>query len=275
MLILGAQFLLQEESNLMAAELQEKKSALETAKRMRFRERHLYRSREDLRLLAVHLQEMMEEERTRISRQVHDELGQSLTGFKMDLAWACRKLNEPQDSEDFLRAMERLSELSKDIESTIHEVRRIARELRPGPLDDFGLTAAIEYHISEFERRTGIACFLKHDGKPWKLADPARTEIFRIFQEAMTNVARHAEATQIRIGLAEENGFLLLDVGDNGRGITLQAGSSHSLGLIGMRERAAMLGGILEVSGTSSSGTRVRLHVPLPEDAIQAGGGCL
>lgn len=243
--------------------------------RFRFREYYLYQSREELRELTAHLQQVIEADRSKISREIHDELGQSLTGLKMDLAWMIRKIGDSRDPADFDAVRERLVELSKSIDGTLGDVRRIARNLRPGTLDDLGLTAALEFHLQEFERRTGIACSFDCDGKIRELADSGRIEIFRIFQEIMTNVARHAEASEVRVQLREEFGGLLLDVADNGCGISLQGGEAKSLGLIGMRERTALLGGVLEISGTPKSGTRIRLHIPRDDSLLQSQGGLL
>ena len=241
--------------------------------KFRFREYYLYRSREELRALIAHLQESLEEDRTKISREIHDELGQSLTGLKMDLAWILRKLGDSPAPEEFDLVKARLADLSRSVDGIMGDVRRIAGNLRPGPLDDLDLTAALEFHLQEFERRTGIACGYECDAKISELREAGRVEVFRIFQEIMTNIARHAEATEVKVELREELGGILLDVSDNGRGITLQGGDSKSLGLIGMRERTALLGGVLEISGTPQSGTRIRLHVPWDEALIQSQEG--
>ncbi|MBI2951669.1 sensor histidine kinase, partial [bacterium] len=228
----------------------------EVIERKRVSER-LGRSQGQLRHLSVRLQSIREEERARIAREVHDELGQALTALKMDLTWMSNRLAKDQTS---LR--ERAGSMKQLIDTTIQTVRRISTELRPGVLDDLGLTAAVEWQAQEFQGRTGIRCALTVRPEEIPL-DPARaTAVFRIFQEILTNVARHADATRVEIFLRERDGHVTLEVTDNGRGITQdQVSSSRSLGLIGMRERALAWSGEVEISG--GRGTRVMVRIPV------------
>ena len=222
-------------------------------------EDQLRESHEQLRALSVYLQTVREEERTRIAREVHDELGQALTGCKLDLSWIAGKL--PRDLKPLL---EKTRTLSAHIDSTIQMVRRIATELRPGILDHLGLGAALEWQANEFQTRTGIKCDVHAN-----LGDPAlnpelNTTFFRIFQETLTNVIRHAGATQVHVSLKERDGRIILEVKDNGRGISREEiSNTRSMGLLGMRERAGLLGGTFKI-GCMPGGKGTRLTVSIP-----------
>ena len=223
-------------------------------------------SREQLRDLAAHLESVREEERTRIAREIHDELGQILTGLRFDLTRLATHLPAEQAAvRDDTRAMLAL------VDSSIKEVRRIATDLRPKVLDDLGLVAALEWQAQEFQGRTGIPCrFVVDEAEP--SPDPkVGTAVFRICQETLTNVARHAGASQVTIRLQEEAGALVLTVTDNGRGITdLGLTNRTSLGLLGIRERARLLGGTFSIEGRPGGGTTVSVHIPLmtPGDQV-------
>jgi signal transduction histidine kinase len=222
-------------------------------------EEQLRESHEQLRALSVYLQTVREEERTRIAREVHDELGQALTGCKLDLSWIAGKL--PRELKPLL---EKTRTLSAHIDSTIQMVRRIATELRPGILDHLGLGAALEWQANEFQTRTGIKCDVQGN-----LGDPAlnpelNTTFFRIFQETLTNVIRHAGATQVTVSLKERDGRIILEVKDNGRGISREEiSNTRSMGLLGMRERAGLLGGTFKI-GCMPGGKGTRLTVSIP-----------
>ncbi|MEY2429702.1 MAG: hypothetical protein QOJ40_2587, partial [Verrucomicrobiota bacterium] len=222
-------------------------------------EDQLRESHEQLRALSVYLQTVREEERTRIAREVHDELGQALTGCKLDLSWIAGKL--PRDLKPLL---EKTRTLSAHIDSTIQMVRRIATELRPGILDHLGLGAALEWQANEFQTRTGIKCDVHAN-----LGDPAlnpelNTTFFRIFQETLTNVIRHAGATEVHVSLKERDGRIILEVKDNGRGISREEiSNTRSMGLLGMRERAGLLGGTFKI-GCMPGGKGTRLTVSIP-----------
>ncbi|HKB57946.1 MAG TPA: histidine kinase [Lacunisphaera sp.] len=235
----------------------------ERSERKRAEER-LRESHEQLRALSVYLQYVREEERTRIAREVHDELGQSLTSLKLDLAWlAGRQPVGQRPLHDKIKAM------SRHIDTTIQTVRRIATELRPGILDDLGLVAALEWQANEFQGRTGIECDVAstlRDDTP--LDADLNTAFFRIFQETLTNIMRHASATRVVVRSSEEQGSVLLVVKDNGRGITAaEIHDTRSIGLVGMGERAALLGGEVSFQSEPGKGTVVTVKIPRTHSA--------
>ncbi|MBI4661130.1 MAG: response regulator [Verrucomicrobia bacterium] len=230
----------------------------ERSERQRAEER-LRDSNEQLRALTVYLQYVREEERTRIAREVHDELGQALTGLKMDLAWLTSRL--PKDLKPLAT---KASAMAAQVDSTIQTVRRIATELRPGILDDLGLVAAIEWQAHEFQTRTGIPCTVASTVHDPILDQDLNTAFFRIFQETLTNIIRHANAKQVEVRFQEMEGKLVLEVKDDGRGITeAEIGNTRSIGLLGMRERAGLLGGEVLVKGERGKGTTVTVTIPL------------
>jgi len=219
----------------------------------------LRRSMEQLRALSVYLQYVREDERIRISRQVHDELGQALTGLKMDLYWLANRLPKK-----YRTVHEKTRAMSAHIDATIQTVRRIATELRPGILDDLGLVAAIEWQAQEFQKRTGIECVVSSDLKDTILDQDLNTAFFRIFQETLTNIIRHAQASRVDVNLRQEEGALVLEVKDNGRGISeAELNDTRSIGVLGMRERAALLQGELQITGVPGQGTTVAVRIPL------------
>ena len=194
---------------------------------------------DELRELSEALLSMREEERTRISHAIHDELGQALTGLKMDVAWLQRHLGQDQTT---LR--EKTRAMSDLIDATVQTVRQIAAELRPGVLDDVGLVAAVEWQLQEFQTRTGIQCQLTGVVEKSALDADLSTAAFRIFQEALTNVARHAQASRLKVNLEETATHLTLQIRDSGRGISDgEINHPKSIGLLGMRERARQRGG--------------------------------
>jgi signal transduction histidine kinase len=221
-------------------------------------------SREQLRHLANHLQKIREEERTRIARELHDQFGQTLSVLKMDLSWISKHLPDPDPS---LQA--KLDAMGAVIDATLQVLHRVCTELRPVILDDFGLAAAIQWQAEDFQGRTGIACSLTFDTEADKLSQNVSTAVFRIFQETLTNVLRHAAATEIDVRLWEEDGQLMLEIADNGRGIAdTEINRPTSLGLIGMRERVYGINGTIQFSGTQDMGTRVTVAVPLNGKAV-------
>jgi PAS domain S-box-containing protein len=221
-------------------------------------EQELRASSEQLRNLAAHLLSVREEERARISREVHDELGQSLTAVKMDLAWLAGRL--PQRNGPILKRIRATRQLA---DSIIQSIRRISTELRPAVLD-LGLAAAVEWQVQEFQARSGIQCTVRLLARE-EVASNASTAMFRIFQETLTNVARHAKATRAEVVLQKQRDRLVLLIRDNGRGFDQADPSlSKSLGLLGMRERAAILGGKVNISSAPGKGTTVSAWIPLP-----------
>jgi signal transduction histidine kinase len=226
-------------------------------------------SREQLRSLSARLQATREEERARIAREVHDELGQQLTGLKMDIAWLRKKLREQQ--EPLLRKTRSMAEL---IDTTVQSVRKITQELRPGILDDFGLLAAIEWQMQEFQKRSGIECHLLSDVEEVRLDPQSATAVFRVFQETLSNVMRHADATRVEVTLEKHGGDLTIQIEDNGRGITeKELTAPGSLGLLGMRERMHLLAGEIDIRGVPNEGTLVVLKIPLTQadSTVEAG----
>jgi signal transduction histidine kinase len=221
-------------------------------------EAQLRESHDQLRSLSVYLQYVREEERTMIAREVHDELGQALSGLKLQLVWLTNHL--PKDSR---KLREKAKAISAYIDDTIHAVQRIATALRPGILDTAGLLAAIEWQATEFESQTGIQCQVRTETQDTSWDQDLSTAFFRIFQEALTNVMRHAAASRVEVRLAEQNGEVLLEVRDNGRGITeAELRNSKSIGLLGMQERAALLGGEVSWHGKPGKGTLVTVKIP-------------
>lgn len=217
------------------------------------------RSTEQLRELSARLQSVREEERTHLARAIHDELGQALTGLKMDVAWLQKHLDQPQPA-----LLEKTQAMSDLIDTTVQTVRRISTELRPGILD-LSLVATIEWQLQEFQTRSGIKGILVSAPEETTLDTDGATTVFRIFQEILTNVARHAqEATHVEVILEESAAFLTLQVRDNGRGITeSDIHSPKSIGLLGMRERARLQAGEVHFQGTPGKGTTVTVRLPL------------
>ncbi len=224
-------------------------------------EQRLRTSEENLRALAAHLQSVREEERIHIAREIHDELGQALTGLKYDIA----SFAKGHGVDDAAAVAEKTHAMSQAIDRIINSVRRIASGLRPEVLDEIGLAAAIEWQAREFQRRTGIRC---HVELPPRFVDPDKersTAIFRIFQELLTNVARHANATRVDVKLREsEDRTLCLTVEDNGRGIKpAEFESPTSLGFLGLKERVLPFAGTLDVQGEEGKGTQVSVTIPM------------
>jgi len=235
-------------------------------------ELELMRSHERLRDLTSHLQVVREEERALVAREIHDELGQVLTALKMDVHWLRHRLPGEEQS-----LIDKTHVMSKLIDRTVQSVRRICAELRPGLLDDFGLSAAIEWEAGEFAKRTDIECQILSDPEDMILPQGISTAIFRIFQETLTNIARHANATKVEIILKRQGERVEMRVSDNGKGITEeQIMDPRSFGITGMRERVHHLGGDLSIRG-SRNGTTVDVVIPIHQegdlDDKSTGGG--
>jgi len=229
-------------------------------------EEELKSSREQLRNLSAHLQSIREKERMNIAREIHDELGQALTALKMDLFWIKNRL--PKD-EGLLH--EKILSMVELVDKTGESVHRISAELRPGLLDDLGLAAAIEWQAEEFQRRTGISCDVSLDPEDFVTSQDMSTTIFRIFQETLTNIVRHAEASRVKVMLREKDNEINLEVSDNGRGITPeQVSHPRSFGIIGIRERVNLLHGKVAIVGIPQGGTTVTVCIP-----YDTGGGVL
>jgi len=224
------------------------------------------KSRERLRNLSGRLQSLLEEERTRISREIHDVLGQTLTAMKMDLSLIRRNLA----SDGHAGQSAKIHEIERNVNNIIRMVRRIATDMRPGILDELGVAAALEWLVKDFQKRTGISGKVVLQGVDRMSDTVLSTAIFRIVQEALTNVMRHSEASQVNVSLEKmNNALMILEVRDNGIGITeSRISDTKSLGLIGMRERVLLLGGEVEISGKPGEGTLVRVTIPTGSGAI-------
>jgi PAS domain S-box-containing protein len=216
---------------------------------------------EELRALTARIEAVREEERTGMARELHDELGQTLTALKMDIAWIGRRANANRELDG------KLAEMSRMTDGMIQEIRRISAELRPVVLDDLGLAAALEWYASEFGERIGIPCNVRVDLGDAILERDLSTAAFRIYQEALTNVARHAAASCVDITLRMDASNLRLEIADDGVGLPQSTKRPGSLGLVGMRERARRLGGECVVSRREPKGTIVTLLVPIRKPA--------
>lgn len=235
-------------------------------------EEQLKASREQLRELSLYLESVREEERANIARTVHDELGQILTALKLDLSWLTKRL-----AKEHGLLVERTMSMRELLDTAIQTVERVSAELRPGMLDDLGLAAAIEWQTQELQKRTKIRIRFTSSRKDMVLDRDRSTTIFRICQEALTNVVRHANATEVDVSLTKKAGRIVLRVCDNGKGIDEKRISDpKAFGLIGMRERVRPWGGDMSISGIPGKGTLVVVSIPLAHkehlDAESAGG---
>jgi len=221
-------------------------------------EEDLRRAEERLRAFAAHIESVREDERTRLAREVHDELGQALTGLKMDLSWLEKRLpKEPEAAAGRMRSMFQL------VDATIQSVRRISSALRPQVLDDVGLLGTLKWQAKEFQVRTGIRCKVDLPAEDLALDQARSTAAFRILQEALSNAARHAGATRVDISLRVNTDHFILKIVDNGRGVSeADLRNPKSLGLRGIRERAFLLGGNVDIEGKGGKGTTVSLSIP-------------
>jgi signal transduction histidine kinase len=220
-------------------------------------------SRQQLRTLARRLQSTREEQRKEIAREIHDELGGALTALKIDLSSLASSAPKSRDKTKRDSFLSKMLVMTKLIDETIGTVRKLVTELRPSILDDFGLLAALEWQLQEFQKRTGIQTEFVSTLEYIKQDEKLSIAVFRIFQEALTNVARHANATKVTATLYKEADSLLLKVEDNGKGISAaDIHNTKSVGLIGMRERALFLGGTIAFSGEPSKGTTVSVQFP-------------
>jgi PAS domain S-box-containing protein len=227
-------------------------------------ESQLNQSYGQLRALAKRLESVREEESSRIAREVHDELGQAMTSLKLDLSWVARRLSVPETAESRRQSLARIQGTMQLLEVTIQTVRAIATALRPPVLDELGLAAALDWQTHDFEKRTGIRCEWSMPLVPIPIGPDQATAIFRIYQEILTNVVRHAQASTICVHLGISDGWLVLEACDNGRGISdATLSNRNSLGLLGMRERAAQWGGDVSILGAEGKGTTVTVRLPL------------
>jgi signal transduction histidine kinase len=223
-------------------------------------EEELRRSHEQPRILSTHINKVREEERARIAREMHDELGQMLTTLNMDISWIKKRL--PSAVKDIL-LFEKAEATSILVKQAIKRVQKVSAELRPVILDDFGLVAALEWAVDKFKKQTGIDIQMATETDV-DLNGECSTQIYRIVQESLTNVARHASATKLVIYLKREDDNMVLEINDNGRGISDEKKDSlNSFGILGMRERAVSMGGEFTINGIRGKGTTVRVKVPI------------
>lgn len=233
-------------------------------------EKELEDSYNSIRRLTEHLQKIREEERTAISREIHDELGQQLTVLKIDASWIKKRLQQKDDA-----VIRRTDDMLDMVDQMIRSVRRISSELRPSVLDDIGLGAAIEMSLHEFERRSGILTSFDSNLNDRYLPDAVKNGMFRIFQESLTNVARHSHAKKVVVNLSVAGDSWVLRIEDDGVGFDPEAAAAKkTLGVLGMRERAAAIGGEYTISGIPGKGTTIELSIPIGHAMTgQSGGG--
>jgi PAS domain S-box-containing protein len=225
----------------------------------------LRRSREELRELSAAAHTIREQEQRRVAREIHDELGQSLTALKMDVAWMLGNLSAGSPS-----LADKLNTMQSQLDATVAATRRISADLRPLMLDDLGLIPAAEWLAQNFSERTGIPCRLQIRPPDIDLTEPHASAIYRILQESLTNVARHAKADHVDVTIEQVDRTLRLTVRDNGQGFRPAEGRSHkTYGLLGLRERTILLGGEARIASEPGVGTTVEVSVPLEAGAAQ------
>lgn len=221
---------------------------------------------EQLRALSLSLQSAREQEGTRIAHEIHDELGSALTSLKWDLEALGKAVGETGRAPEKRPIEEKIQAMVRLVDSTVNTVRRISSELRPVLLDDLGLLEAIEWQADQFQRRTGIVCHHDFSLETVPVSREQATALFRILQEALTNVMRHSQASLVEIVVRQQSGELVLSISDNGIGIPAGEAAGHrSIGILGMRERAHAIGAAIEISGVEGEGTTVVVRLPMPE----------
>jgi PAS domain S-box-containing protein len=230
------------------------------------------RSRRQLRELGLRNQSAREEERISVAREIHDELGQALTLFRIELTWLENRMAKVLSERGAEPVVRKIGQMKRMLDGTLQTVRRITTNLRPPVLDELGLRAAIEWQAEGFSRRVGLRCEVDAESLECTCKDTS-TALFRIFQEILTNVARHAQASRVRVKLSEESGHYVLVVSDNGRGFsTTNTTKPNSFGILGMGERAEALGGRVEISSGLAQGTTVTVSLPIRENSSGDGG---
>jgi PAS domain S-box-containing protein len=219
-------------------------------------ENELRESREEIKQLALAANRVREAEKSRIARELHDELGQALTALKIDVVWMKQNLSAPT-----AELASKLTEMQVLVDGTVAATRRISSDLRPLILDDLGLAAAVEWLVQNFSSRTGVACELAM-APDLEIGEPHATGVFRVLQESLTNIAKHAQATQVEVNLDRDEGHVVLHVQDNGRGFDASGPRKEgSFGLLGIRERATLLGGEFSIDSEPGRGTRLELRL--------------
>ncbi|MDB5222838.1 MAG: hypothetical protein JWN83_1505 [Chitinophagaceae bacterium] len=229
-------------------------------------EETLQQSYEEIRRLTEHLHNIREDERTHIAREIHDELGSQLAVLKMDVSWLKKKLNDAGEA-----IKQRIRDLIDLLDATVKSVRRISSELRPSLLDNLGLVAAMEWHLKEFEKRSGIKITFNEPKEELKIPDPIKNGLFRIFQESLTNVTRHSDAKEVKVKLLYTNHQLILNIEDNGKGFDKQkVKEMKTLGILGMEERAMMMNGSYEINSVPGKGTIVTAVLPYKNEKVNS-----
>jgi signal transduction histidine kinase len=222
-------------------------------------EQQLELSRKQLQNFTEHLEHILEEERKRISRELHDELGQLLTILKFDLSWL--KLEGVKGESDIIT---RIDAMMESVNDALASVKRISKEIRPPQLDALGLTGAIQWDIDQVEKKTGLKGIITVEPAEIKIKSQVSTTLYRVFREALTNILRHAQAEHVFIKLSQRLGSIILAIRDDGRGITKkELKGTTSLGLVGIRERVRMVGGTFTIEGETGSGTVLTVEVPI------------
>lgn len=224
-------------------------------------EEKLKDSYESIRQLTDYLQKIREEERLHMAREIHDELGQLMTILKMDISWLNKHVDPAPPP---IKA--KFRELLDTTDITVKTIRRIASELRPTLLDDLGLVAAIEWHLEEFEKRSGILKEFEGPAEELQIADSIKIGLFRILQESLTNVARHSGAQKVSVMLEEDGHQIVLKIADNGKGYNMEKATKQTLGVLGMKERTAMMGGEYNITGHPGKGTKIEVIVPIQNE---------
>jgi len=236
------------------------RTALVDITQLKMKEAELTQSQQKLRNLSDHLDRVRENERRHLAREIHDELGQKLTSLRFQVAMLSAGINTPQTD-----LSQTANALLRQIDETIESVRAIASDLRPAVLD-LGLTAAVEWQIQEFHRRTGIKCKLKLGDADIALDNDRATAVFRIIQESLTNVIRHAKASEVTLKMDQVDDVLKLRISDNGVGIPLDSlDNPRSFGIAGMRERVRLLDGSLNIRSRSGQGVQISINIPLKD----------
>jgi PAS domain S-box-containing protein len=233
-------------------------------------EEEISKSHEELRMLANHLQTIREEERNHLAREFHDQIGQSMTALKMDLSLLLRMISDEKQDMQRKLVIEELQSMQKLVDETSQLLWAIITELRPQMLDDLGLVATFEWEAQRFESRTGIPCEFKSFAGDIQIDSKKSIALFRIYQEALTNIARHANATVVKSVFQRVGEMLVLEIKDNGCGISIdEQFKQKPFGLIGMRERALAIGGLLEISGIAGEGTTIMVRLPIGQVATE------
>ncbi|HJZ12041.1 MAG TPA: sensor histidine kinase, partial [Acidobacteriota bacterium] len=227
----------------------------------------LRRSREKLRALSAHLEFIREQERVKIAREIHDDLGQVLGALKMNLSLLQQNLMESSINVPRREILKEMGDMCKLADQTIQSVRRIITELRPEVLDHLDFKAAVEWQVQEFEKRAKIRCDFHCNVQKIDLNKDTSTALFRILQETLTNIMRHSSATRAKIQLKEHADTISLRVKDNGRGITEEEiAKAGSFGILGIKERVLFLGGEVDIQGVPGEGTTIKVTVPTSEN---------